>query len=84
VALELVRGRQFDLAIIDYRMPGMPGAALGRAIAELQQPFMFLSACVDPESARDMRAAGALSYAVKPMDPPALVATIRALLGRDL
>ena len=39
-ALELIRQREYGLALIDYRMPGMDGVELYRKIRELRPDFI--------------------------------------------
>jgi two-component system, response regulator PdtaR len=72
-----------DLLIIDYEMPQLSGVELAETLQQRGPiPFIFLSAYADPEVVERAARAGALSYIVKPVDPPQLVPAIRTALTR--
>jgi len=81
-ALEQARRARFSLAVLDYAMPGQNGLELAAGLAQLRQPFMFLSACNDESLVGQAVTAGALAYLVKPIDPPQLVPTVRTAVRR--
>lgn len=70
-----------DLALLDMRMPGMDGIALGRRLRE-RVPFLYLSAYGDEDTVRDAAAQGALGYLVKPLDIAQILPAVQAALAR--
>lgn len=69
-ALEFVRNEQFDVVVLDVRLPGMNGLA---AIGELRQhaasvPIVVMTAYGDLETAVEAVRQGAFEYLVKPFD----------------
>jgi response regulator NasT len=82
-ALALVAREKPDLALLDVRMPDMPGVKLAeRLAAEHGVPFMFLSAYGDPDIIQRATELGALGYLVKPLDVPQIIPSIEAALAR--
>jgi len=83
LALRLCQEARPDLALLDIRLPGMPGP---RIAEQLQQqgavPIMFLSAYSDADMVEQAVAAGALGYLVKPLDVAQIVPSIAAALAR--
>lgn len=83
-ALLLCRQRQFDIAILDYHMPGMNGDELQRALHEEPSsrglPVAFLTA--NPQSANRTRLKeqGAVAVFSKPFKPAELRDQIGDLL----
>src|SRR5689334_14879563 len=59
-AMELVRRHSFDVALLDYKMPGMDGLTLYREIKRLSSATvaMMLTAYVSGASTEDARHAG--------------------------
>lgn len=79
----LASGVRPDLAILDVRMPGQGGLYLAQRLRELDHiPFMMLSAYSDSQTVEQANLAGALAYAVKPLDTVQLVPAIEAALAR--
>jgi len=88
-ALESVRKRHFDLAIVDVAMPLMDGFTFVKALRadpELAQiPIVFYTASYrELESRSIARAAGVEHVITKPSDPEVILATVQAALGRPV
>jgi response regulator NasT len=72
-----------QLVILDVQMPGRSGLTLTQRLRELDHiPFMMLSAYSDQATVAEATRNGALSYAVKPIDPVQLIPLIEAALAR--
>ena len=72
-----------QLVILDVQMPGQSGLTLAQRLRELDHiPFMMLSAYSDQATVAQATQQGALSYAVKPIDPAQLIPVIEAALAR--
>ena len=72
-----------DLALLDYRMPGMNGLQAGKAIYALTGTrFVMMSAHSDNDIINQAAADGALGFIVKPLDAKELVAQINVALTR--
>ena len=82
-AVELVRQKTPDLAILDIRMPGMDGLAAAREIAgERRAAVLILTAFSQRNLIEEARDAGALAYLVKPFQTSELIPAIEVALGR--
>lgn len=82
-AIEMASAAQFDLAILDVRMPGMDGIELARHLRQgTTIPFLFLSAYGEIDLVRRAADFGALGYLIKPADIPQIVPAIEAALAR--
>jgi putative two-component system response regulator len=70
-ALDHLRSREFALALVDIRMPGMNGMDLLREIARTypQTAVVMVTAVVDVETAVDSLKAGAYDFIGKPVNP---------------
>ncbi len=80
-ALELASKRHLDAAILDYRMPGMNGLELARALRQRFPvlPLIMLSGC-GTELPRELH--GLVSgYVAKGSHPEALLRTLAEVLG---
>lgn len=76
----------FDLAIFDVMLPDGDGFALQARVAARHPrlPVLFMSGCGEAGLASRARAAGAVAFFHKPVDPERLLATIeRVLNGRE-
>src|SRR5262249_30970093 len=84
-ALELVRSRRPDLAVLDVSMPRLDGLEVLRSIRsdpELAEvPVILLSARAQEEDVKNGYAVGASKYMRKPFSPRELVAVARELLA---
>jgi two-component system, sensor histidine kinase len=85
-AVKAVFEQDFDLVLMDVRMPEMDGLAATRAIrarggrfAEL--PIIALTANAFPEDVKLCREAGMVDFLAKPLRKPAMVATILKAIG---
>jgi response regulator NasT len=82
-ALDHYRQETPDLVILDYRMPGMDGLQLARAMIELSHcPIIMLSAHNDLPLVREAIDVGVSSYLVKPVEAAHLAPSIEAALAR--
>jgi diguanylate cyclase (GGDEF)-like protein/PAS domain S-box-containing protein len=81
-ALERVRGRRIDLALLDVLMPGTDGielcALLRDELGDDMVPVVFLSALQDADSKQRGFEAGGVDYLAKPFRREELVARTRA------
>jgi CheY-like chemotaxis protein len=85
-ALELVRRRPFDVALLDLKMPGMDGLTLYREIRKLRAETVAIvvSAFADKEAVGAALAAGAWQVLAKPVDFPRLRALVDEALDQPL
>lgn len=89
-ALELLRERSFDLALLDIRMPMMSGYDLLKAIRDMHAPDrsdMVLIAITAHAMAGDrerMIAAGFNGYISKPVEVTSIMSTIRGIVEHYL
>jgi two-component system, NtrC family, response regulator HydG len=69
-ALECVRKRPYDLALLDLKMPGMDGLTLYRELRKLrvETVAIVVTAFAGPETANEALAAGAWQLLRKPVD----------------
>jgi len=82
-AVEAAITHGIDLALLDYRMPGMNGLQTGKAIHELTGArFVMMSAYSDNVIIHQAAADGALGFIVKPLDVNKLAAQISVALTR--
>jgi two-component system response regulator RegX3 len=82
-ALQLARGRAFDVVVLDVLMPGISGMDVCRVLrAESTVPIVLLTAR-DSELDRVLGLElGADDYVTKPFSTPELLSRVRALLRR--
>jgi response regulator NasT len=82
-AIELVRGLQPDLAILDIKMPGMDGLEAAKIInGEKICGVLMLTAFSQREVVEQARDAGALAFLVKPFQKSDLIPAIEVAMGR--
>lgn len=82
-AIELVRGLQPDLVILDIKMPGMDGLEAARVInGEKICGVLMLTAFSQREVVEQARDAGALAFLVKPFQKSDLIPAIEVAMGR--
>jgi len=85
-ALRMIEEQMPDLVVLDYKMEGMDGLAVTKALrAKLQTqplPVLMLTAMTDEPSTRAGFEAGVTDYVTKPFSIPQLTARVRACLAR--
>ena len=85
-ALRMIDERMPDLLVLDYKMAGMDGMAVMKALrakSETQRlPVLMLTAMTDEPSTRAGFDAGVTDYVTKPFSIPQLTARVRACLTR--
>ena len=86
-ALDAVRTRRPDLAVLDVSMPGLSGIDVCRMIRSDPEiagtPVIMLTARVQEQDVEQGFTAGADDYVTKPFSPRELVSRIQALLSRS-
>ena len=84
-ALDAIKSRDFDLVLMDIKMPRMDGLQATQAIRGLKSrmrdvPIVALTANADPEDARRYLAAGMAAVVEKPIKPERLRHAMNAAL----
>jgi CheY-like chemotaxis protein len=85
-ALERIRRRPFDVALLDLKMPGMDGLTLYREIKKLRAGTVAIvvSAFASEATKQEALAAGAWQVLAKPVDFPRLLGLVGEALGQPL
>jgi CheY-like chemotaxis protein len=85
-ALELVRQRPYDIALLDLRMPGMDGLTLYREIKRQRAGTVsvLVTAYASPATAEEALGAGAWKVVAKPVDFPRLLGLVEEAIGQPL
>jgi DNA-binding NtrC family response regulator len=85
-ALELVRRRPYEVALLDYKMPGMDGLALYREIKKLRAGTVAIvvTAYAGGGTAEEALQAGAWQVVNKPVEFPRLLGLVGEALGQPL
>jgi two-component system, NtrC family, response regulator HydG len=85
-ALELVRRRPYDIALLDLKMPGMDGLTLYREIKKEHAGTVSLlvTAFAGPATAEEALAAGAWKVVAKPVDFAKLLHWLEEALDQPL
>lgn len=83
-ALRLLDARAYDVALLDFKLPGMNGLELYREIRRRRADTvaMILTAFASPETAREAVVAGARQVMSKPVDMHQLLASIQTVLDQ--
>ncbi len=87
VALKKMHTGEFDLILVDIKMPGMDGITLQKRIREInsQAVIIIMTAYASVETAVEALKLGAFDYITKPFDPDDLSRLVRnALKQKDL
>jgi len=82
-ALAFVRSREFDLVLLDVRLPSLEGLEVLRAIRETkpQLPVIMMTAYESVQTRTRAEELGAQAYLVKPFETDALLASVQSVLG---
>ncbi len=85
-ALELARRNRYDVALLDFKMPGMDGLTLYRKLREVQAETVAIvvTAFAGKTTAEDAMAAGAWRVLPKPVNFPRLLGLVDQALGQPL
>jgi DNA-binding NtrC family response regulator len=85
-ALERVRQKAYDIALLDLKMPGMDGVTLYREIKRLRSGMVaiIVTAYASSETAHEALTAGAWQILSKPVDFPKLLGLVDEALGQPL
>jgi nitrogen regulation protein NR(I) len=77
-ALPLARSDEFDLVIMDVRLPGMDGLRTFKAIREIEPllPVIIMTAFGTTETAIEATKMGAFDYILKPFNIPEMLSLI--------
>jgi CheY-like chemotaxis protein/phosphoribosyl 1,2-cyclic phosphodiesterase len=85
-ALRLIAERRPDLVVLDYKMAGMDGLAVTRALRAQPEtedlPVLMLTAMTDEASTQKGFEAGVTDYVTKPFSLPQLTSRVHACLAR--
>ncbi len=85
-ALEMIKKYEFDLLLIDVKMPKHDGMFLMREILKVipDIPIVVMSGYPTPETVSDVLKLGATQFIPKPFRPDELIKTIRPVLQKIL
>lgn len=83
-ALSLLEGQSFDLALLDYKMPGMDGATLFEEIHKMDPKLVaiMLTAYAGDEGIQRALDAGTWKVLSKPVDIPKLLGLLKEALDK--
>ena len=84
-ALDIAKGKKFDLVLTDVNMPRMDGITLAKELRGLPNftftPILMLTTEAGGDKKQEGKAAGATGWIVKPFNPEQLLATVKKVLG---
>ena len=88
-AIAAVKGHDFEVVLMDVRMPEMNGTDATRAIRQMngkyeKLPIVAVTADVMEENIKEYMASGMDAYATKPIDRMALLMTVNEVLGEEI
>jgi two-component system, NtrC family, response regulator HydG len=85
-ALELVRKKPYDIALLDLKMPGMDGLTLYRELRKLRSATVAIvvTAYANKATSEEALAAGAWQVLTKPVDLERLLPLVDEALGQPL
>ncbi len=83
-ALEMIKKYEFDLLLIDVKMPKHDGMFLMREILKVipDMPIIVMSGYPTPETVSDVLKLGATQFIPKPVRPDELIKAIRPVLQK--
>lgn len=81
-ALRAVAFEEFDIALLDWNMPGLSGLQVVRAIRSMGKDIPIIMVTSEKENSRILEAfdAGVDSYVVKPYEPGSLAVTLEQFM----
>ena len=82
-ALLQVRDEEFDLVLLDIRMPGLDGLELARILARFAQPPTVVFVTAHEKHALEAFDVGAAGYLLKPLDSERLEKVLRRVAERE-
>jgi CheY-like chemotaxis protein len=85
-ALEMIKKKPYDVALLDFKMPGMDGLTLYREIKKLRSGTVAIvvTAYAGGETKSEALAAGAWQVLAKPVHFPKLLGLVDEALGQPL
>lgn len=85
-ALDRVRAGPYDVALLDFKMPGMDGVELYRRIKQVRAGTVaiLVSGYTTPAARDEAAGAGAWRVLAKPVDLPALLGLVGEAVGQPL
>lgn len=85
-ALQMVKGKGYDIALLDLKMPGMDGLTLYREIKKLRADTVAIvvTAYASSSTAEAALAAGAWHILPKPVEFPRLLGLVEQAVGQPL
>lgn len=78
-ALDLIRAKTLDIAVLDVNLAGASSAPVARALREAGVPFVYCTGYAEP--ALQIEADLAAPMLTKPIDPEELAAALRKAIG---
>lgn len=84
-AIQTVRGRDFDVAVLDLKMEDIDGIEVLRVFKKMipEMAVIMLTGHGSAQAAREGLEAGAFDYLMKPCELDELLAKIKAAVGRE-
>jgi CheY-like chemotaxis protein len=81
--LQLLNEREYDLMVLDHKMPDMNGLTLLSVVRNIypRMPVVFLTGNGTPELEKEVTEKGVRAYLRKPVDPENLIGLIRSIFG---
>jgi len=83
-AIAAVEGAQYDVAVVDVKMPGLGGLKVAEALRQRLPALeiIFLTGHGSEEDAEEGRRLGAFDYVMKPVSLEALLRSLRSAAAR--
>jgi DNA-binding NtrC family response regulator len=81
--LLLLKEREYDLMVLDHRMPDMNGLTLLTVVHNMypRLPVLFLTGNGTSELEKEVSGKGVKGYLLKPVDPESILSQIRSICG---
>lgn len=81
-AIEIIGSRQFDIILLDYKMPDLNGVETFQEIQRLQADVkvIFITAYYHESTVKDAIQEGAVGVCQKPLSIPALLKLIKTVI----